>query len=96
MTRKAVMRVASVLELSDHMSTTVLMTFLRIFLKESRYGSKGVMADRVNLSVDVSDKDVRRCWTEDVCDFRRGVRVLNFFESVATLTFPLVVSLTGK
>jgi hypothetical protein len=96
MTKKAVIRVASVFEESDQISTTVLTTFFKSFLKGSRYGRSGVIAESVSCIVGASDKLMSRCWIDDVWDLRRGERVLNFFVSVATRTFPLAVSLTGR
>jgi hypothetical protein len=70
--------------------------FLRTFLKDNRYGKRGVMEESVSLRVDSSERVVRRRCTEEECDLRRAVKVLNFFESVETRTFPAALSLTGR
>ncbi len=77
-------RVASVLDESDHISTIVLTIFFKSFLKERRYGSNGMNAVNVSLRVAASDRVVRRWWIDAVCDLRRGERVRNFLDSVAT------------
>ena len=59
-TRKAVMRVASVLAGSDHIATIVLTRPRSSFLKDRKYGSSGSVEVRVSFSVAASESVVRR------------------------------------
>ena len=64
MTRKAAIRVASELEGSDQIPTTVLTRTLSSFLNCRMYGSIGSMEDNVDFNAAASEILVRREWTD--------------------------------
>ncbi len=60
MSMKAMIRVASSVEVSDQMLTAVLMRFLRTFLNDRRYGRRGIRDWRVIFMVGASDRFSKR------------------------------------
>ena len=95
-TKKADSLVTSLLEESDQTDATVLTISRTTFLKDRMYGSRFNKESSVMRRVEASDRFSRRCWIETVCDFRSGVNVRNFFESVDTRILPPALSFAGR